>query len=40
MRPVVVAELQVAFSANLTARQADELTHTLERVRGSACGAA
>jgi DNA-binding MarR family transcriptional regulator len=40
MRPVVTAELQIAFSANLTARQADELRGTLERVRGSACGTA
>jgi DNA-binding MarR family transcriptional regulator len=39
MRPVITAELAVAFSANITARQADELRGTLERVRGSACGA-
>jgi DNA-binding MarR family transcriptional regulator len=39
MRPVVVAELQVAFAANLSERQADELRATLERVRTSACGA-
>ena len=39
MRPVVTAELAIAFSANLSARQADELRATLERVRGSACGA-
>ncbi len=38
MRPVVRAELDVAFSANLTAKQADELRETLERIRGSACG--
>jgi len=38
MRPVVTAELAVAFSANLTTRQADDLRGTLERVRGSACG--
>ena len=38
MRPVITAELAAAFSANLTARQADELRGTLERVRGSACG--
>lgn len=38
MRPVITAELEAAFSANLTARQADELRGTLERVRGSACG--
>jgi DNA-binding MarR family transcriptional regulator len=40
MRPIVVAELEVAFAANLSERQADELRATLERVRGSACGAA
>jgi DNA-binding MarR family transcriptional regulator len=39
MRPVVVAELDVAFAANLSAGEADELRATLERVRGSACGA-
>lgn len=39
MRPVVVAELEVAFAANLSERQADELRNTLDRVRGSACGA-
>ncbi|HWB69234.1 MAG TPA: MarR family transcriptional regulator [Solirubrobacterales bacterium] len=38
MRPLVSAELEAAFSANITARQADELRVTLERVRGSACG--
>lgn len=38
MRPVVVAELQIAFAANLSDRQADELRDTLERVRSSACG--
>src|SRR6476646_7944840 len=32
MRPVVRAELAVAFSANLTADQADELRVTLERI--------
>lgn len=37
MRPVVVAELRVAFAANLTDRQAEELRGTLERVRSSAC---
>jgi DNA-binding MarR family transcriptional regulator len=39
MRPVVVAELEVAFAANLSERQADELRGMLERVRSSACGA-
>lgn len=38
MRPVVRAELDVAFSASLTAKQAEELRETLERIRGSACG--
>jgi DNA-binding MarR family transcriptional regulator len=38
MRPVVVAELKIAFAANLSNRQADELRNTLERVRSSACG--
>jgi DNA-binding MarR family transcriptional regulator len=39
MRPVVVAELKVAFAANLSERQADELRGMLEQVRSSACGA-
>ncbi len=39
MRPVVSAELEVAFAANLTDAQAGELRVTLERLRGSACGA-
>jgi DNA-binding MarR family transcriptional regulator len=38
MRPVVVAELKVAFAANLSEREADELRGMLERVRSSACG--
>jgi DNA-binding MarR family transcriptional regulator len=38
MRPVVIAELGVAFSANLSVRQAEGLRDTLERVRSSACG--
>lgn len=37
MRPVVSAELDVTFSANLTESQADALRETLERLRGSAC---
>jgi DNA-binding MarR family transcriptional regulator len=37
MRPVVTAELEAAFSASITTRQADELRGTLERVRGAAC---
>lgn len=38
MRPVVVAELEVAFAANLSERQAEELSTALEGVRSSACG--
>jgi DNA-binding MarR family transcriptional regulator len=38
MRPVVVAELEVAFAARLSAAEADALRETLERVRVSACG--
>jgi DNA-binding MarR family transcriptional regulator len=38
MRPVVVAELKVAFAAKLSASEADALRETLERVRVSACG--
>lgn len=38
MRPVVRGELAVAFSANLSADQAEELRTTLERIRLSACG--
>jgi len=38
MRPLVRAELALAFSANLTVEQAEELRSTLERIRGSACG--
>lgn len=37
MRPVVIAELEVAFSANLSVGQAEELRETLDRVRVSAC---
>lgn len=37
MRPVVVAELKVAFAAKLSAAEADVLRETLERVRVSAC---
>lgn len=39
MRPVVVAELDAAFAANLSEREADRLRAMLERVRASACGA-
>jgi DNA-binding MarR family transcriptional regulator len=38
MRPVVSAELDVAFTANLSEGEANGLRETLERVRGSACG--
>jgi DNA-binding MarR family transcriptional regulator len=38
MRPVVRAELAIAFSANLTTEQADQLREMLDRVRGAACG--
>jgi DNA-binding MarR family transcriptional regulator len=38
MRPVVSAELDVAFTANLSEGEADQLRGTLERLRGSACG--
>jgi len=38
MRPVVIAELKIAFAANLSDREADELRGMLEQVRSSACG--
>jgi DNA-binding MarR family transcriptional regulator len=37
MRPVIVGELEVAFSANLSVEQANELRASLDRVRGTAC---
>jgi DNA-binding MarR family transcriptional regulator len=37
MRPIVVGELEVAFAANITARQAQQLREMLDSVRGSAC---
>jgi DNA-binding MarR family transcriptional regulator len=37
MRPVVLAELEVAFTANLSLDEAKALSATLERVRTSAC---
>jgi DNA-binding MarR family transcriptional regulator len=40
MRPVVRGELAVAFAANLSTAQADEMRETLERVRIAACGSA
>ena len=33
MRPVVIAELEAAFAANLSVAEADELRETLERRR-------
>jgi DNA-binding MarR family transcriptional regulator len=38
MRPLVVAELASAFSANLSVGQAEKLRDTLELIRTSACG--
>ncbi|MDX6602026.1 MAG: hypothetical protein QOF13_1228 [Solirubrobacterales bacterium] len=38
MRPAVIAELEVAFSANLSVAQAKDLRQTLDSVRSSACG--
>lgn len=38
MRPLITAELRVAFEANISVEQAEELSETLDRVRGSACG--
>lgn len=38
MRPAVIAELEVAFSANLSVAQARDLRQTLDSVRSSACG--
>jgi DNA-binding MarR family transcriptional regulator len=37
MRPVIVGELELAFSANLSVKQANELRDNLDRVRASAC---
>jgi DNA-binding MarR family transcriptional regulator len=37
MRPVVVAELDVAFAAKLTAAEANALREALDRIRDSAC---
>ncbi len=38
MRPVIVGELEIAFAANLSVKQANELRDNLERVRSTACG--
>ena len=37
MRPVIVAELEDAFSANLSVSQAKDLRETLDSVRSNAC---
>jgi DNA-binding MarR family transcriptional regulator len=37
MRPVIVGELEIAFSANLSVAQANELRETLDGVRADAC---
>jgi DNA-binding MarR family transcriptional regulator len=37
MRPVIVGELEIAFSANLSVVQADELRETLDSIRADAC---
>jgi DNA-binding MarR family transcriptional regulator len=37
MLPVVSGELEVAFAANVTVEEAEQLTGTLDRVRGIAC---
>jgi DNA-binding MarR family transcriptional regulator len=39
MRPVIIAELKVAFSAKLSVVEANALRDTLDRIRASACGA-
>ncbi len=40
MLPVVSGELEVAFASNITVGEAEQLTGTLERVRGGACSGA
>jgi DNA-binding MarR family transcriptional regulator len=37
MRPVIVGELDLAFSANLSVKEANELRGTLDHLRSSAC---
>jgi DNA-binding MarR family transcriptional regulator len=37
MRPVIVRELELAFSANLSVEQANDLRDNLDRVRATAC---
>jgi DNA-binding MarR family transcriptional regulator len=39
MRPIVTAELEIAFAAKLSVSEARQLGDTLERVRSSACSA-
>jgi len=39
MRPVIVGELEVAFSARLSVAEAKQLRETLDSVRSSACAA-
>lgn len=38
MRPVIAGELDAAFAAKLSAREARELSGVLDRVQASACG--
>jgi DNA-binding MarR family transcriptional regulator len=38
MRPVIVGELEAAFSTRLSAGEAKAMSETLERVRAGACG--
>jgi DNA-binding MarR family transcriptional regulator len=40
MRPVIVGELELAFSASLSVEQANELRETLDGVRDNACAGA
>lgn len=40
MRPVIVGELELAFSANLSVEQANELRDKLDLVRATACSGA
>lgn len=37
MRPVIVGELEIAFSANLSVAEANELRATLDGIRADAC---
>ena len=37
MRPVIVGELELAFSANLSVAEANELRETLDSIRADAC---